>query len=142
MSPSNLRLIVTKFKSMSIGDFISKASIRIYKIGHYKVRALLDRFRDTRSSVVVVGLRVVLDAKKVYVARYSSNSKRIVTDFYTSHNFDLLGSGWVHNCYSEISDALPNKRKLKIGASVRSEVGGKFKNYTLHSKSGRWVFIN
>lgn len=98
--PSQLRLIIAKFNSMSISDFASKALIRIFKILSRKVEAFIDKFRDTRNRNQSGGLLKLLDTEKIVMAGYSEQAKLVLSKKYMNHKFDLLGSGWVQNTYN------------------------------------------
>lgn len=101
MLPSQYRLIVAKFKSMPLSDFVSKALLRIYNIFSDKIEAFIDKFRDTRVGYDEGALLEVLDAGKIIIGDYNAKSKFVITQKYMNHTFDLLGSGWVQNVYGK-----------------------------------------
>jgi hypothetical protein len=99
--PSRFRLIIAKFKSMPFSDFLSKVLNRIYKNFRVQIKTIVDKFCDTRASFNAEELLSILDKNKIIISDLKPNSKLVLTEKYMNHQFDLLGSNWVQNTYSE-----------------------------------------
>lgn len=86
---------------MPFSDFVSKAKNRSYKFLQGKIVAFIDKFRDTRVRFDSGGLLYLLDVKSIKTSNYNERARSIFNDNYLNHKFNLLGSNWVCNRYSE-----------------------------------------